>query len=324
MNRMLCLLLVLPVMAVDMPDRGEVDRLRAGIGERSGNGEPTLLAACAFGYAACGDAAKAEECAAEIRKRFPSSQALKLLEPGFVTTPCPHCYGIPVRCARCDGKGELVTMVGSKPVKCIICNGSGLVKPNCKVCKDTNSDPMSKEACAKLFLCIVADKGFGIALESESYIKYLMTSINLAKRRMRIAVRITGSVVRQGSGGMIVRPAELLWKDGAVETGSLVFIETPERVSDGSSVSLVAFGDGTHEYADSYGNVRVIDRYLTSHWDGALKPYSMMPADTTVRGIPKSVYEKIRSKAEREWPDNFSMQKYVIGKEIEAYKDLHR
>lgn len=117
MRRILYLSLVLPVMAVDMPDRGEVDRLWAGIGERSGNGEPTLLAACAFGYAACGDAAKAEECAAEIRKRFPASQARKLIEPGVVAMPCRHCCGVPVRCARCDGKGELVTMAGSKPVK---------------------------------------------------------------------------------------------------------------------------------------------------------------------------------------------------------------
>lgn len=322
MKTILFLLFALPLMALELPVEKEVDRLRMSIGENSGNGEPTLLAACAFGYAACGNAARAEECASEIRKRFSSSQALKLLEPGAVTMPCQHCYGIPVRCAKCNGEGKRVMMVGSAPVKCLSCNGTGIVKTNCKACKDTNRDPMSKVACSRLFRRIGDDRNLGIFLESEIYIKYLVTSINMAKSRMRVAVRIAGLVGRQGSGGVIVLPTEMLWKDGVIESDSLVFIEMTKQVSDGTSVSLVAFKNGIHEYVDSYGNVHAIDRYITSPWIGCLEQLSKKSLDT-VRGIQRSVYDKIKAKAEKKWPDDYRMQKHVIDEEIEAYKHLH-
>lgn len=39
-------------------------------------------------------------------------------------------------------------------------------------------------------------------------------------------------------------------------------------------------------------------------------------------GIPQDVFEKIQSAAEKEWPDDYSMQVWKVDKEVAAYKKL--
>ena len=41
-----------------------------------------------------------------------------------------------------------------------------------------------------------------------------------------------------------------------------------------------------------------------------------------VMGVPKDVFARIKSKAERDWPDNYGMQKYCIESEIKDYQAL--
>jgi hypothetical protein len=52
-------------------------------------------------------------------------------------------------------------------------------------------------------------------------------------------------------------------------------------------------------------------------------PDSVRTGTASVRGVPADVYQVIKAKAEREWPNDFEMQKYIIDKQMEAYRQLH-
>ena len=40
-------------------------------------------------------------------------------------------------------------------------------------------------------------------------------------------------------------------------------------------------------------------------------------------GVPAAIYDKIAADAAREWPGDFSMQKYTIGRQVEAYQKIN-
>ena len=40
-------------------------------------------------------------------------------------------------------------------------------------------------------------------------------------------------------------------------------------------------------------------------------------------GIPPDILYRIKANAERQWADDYTMQKYVIEKQVKAYQDLH-
>jgi hypothetical protein len=44
---------------------------------------------------------------------------------------------------------------------------------------------------------------------------------------------------------------------------------------------------------------------------------------TNLAGLPESVMALIRARAERDYPDDFSTRKYIIGNEIQAWQNLH-
>ena len=48
------------------------------------------------------------------------------------------------------------------------------------------------------------------------------------------------------------------------------------------------------------------------------------PKPKAVGGIPAEVREKIRAKAEAEWPDDYQMQRYEIRNQVKAYLDLQK
>lgn len=308
-------------LSVEMPTEQEVQRSLEDSRARVGDGEPTLLAACSFGFAACGSAAKANACADDLRKRYPSTPVLKLLTPGSLSMPCADCYGLPMGCQRCEGKGELVTMVGSKPVRCVVCAGSGIVKAGCKTCKDTNRDPLSKEACARLFWCITADEHLGIVLESKAYIETLALAVDCARFRAGHAFRIRGLVYQSLPEGQIVRLEELTDSVGQSQDNSLVFISTAAGLSSNTRFCRFAFRDGTYSHVAKYGDLMTIDRYLLSPWYGLLKAQPVMEHET-VMGVPRSVYDQIKNRAEHDWPNDYGMQKFRITQELNNYKAL--
>ncbi len=49
-----------------------------------------------------------------------------------------------------------------------------------------------------------------------------------------------------------------------------------------------------------------------------------LPEAVSPNGIPVAVVNRIRARAEADYPDNYSMQQYRIENEVNAYLDLHR
>jgi hypothetical protein len=45
-------------------------------------------------------------------------------------------------------------------------------------------------------------------------------------------------------------------------------------------------------------------------------------ADQIVMGVPRKVFDSIKSKAQSRWPDDYGMQKYEIENEVRAYKSV--
>ena len=326
-----CLLITaMSACGTETPAQRDVDRVRSLAGLHAGNGETALLAACAFGYAACGAAGKAGECMSELRKRYPSSPVLELIEPGFLAMPCAACYGLPVTCSRCDGNGEIEMMAGSKPVRCIVCGGSGIVRAGCKVCKDTNRDPMSKEACGLLYQSIIADfenmriNGAGFVMESRVFVDRLTSSVNLARLRMEKATRLRGRVAQKLANGALVRLSEKTNRDRIASSDELVFVSGADRFSSDYRFTRIAFINGMYDYQSVNGDETSVDAYILFPWDGLLVPLQAeREKQETVMGIPRAVYAKIKAKAQDEWPDDFSMQKYRIEREVRSYKALH-
>jgi hypothetical protein len=48
-----------------------------------------------------------------------------------------------------------------------------------------------------------------------------------------------------------------------------------------------------------------------------------LPEAVSPNGIPVAVVNRIRARAEADYPDNYSMQQYRIKNEVNAYLDLH-
>ena len=307
-------------MAFNTPSEREVDDMRAKCVSGPESAAPILLAACAFGYAASGaPVEKANSCVNNLRTLYPKSPASDLIAPGLLEFPCSECLGLRAVCPRCKGQGNLVMMVGSAPTKCLACAGSGLSKNECKACSGTGIERISKEACARLYFAITRDfKDNPKLITLKDYVQLLSSSLCLARTRMQHAKEIHYSVLKRVPGGVLVREI-----NSSSET-STCYIQNEFLSSSGGPFTCVVYPDGEYCYTTLFGEESSVTRFITSPWQGLLDPIvqDTNPTTDSLSGVPRDVYTRISSKAASDWPDDYTMQHFVIRDQIKSYLAL--
>lgn len=291
------------------------------------NMQELFYCVCAVGFASSGDFQKANSYAKKLTVKNPKSIFIPILNSGALVLPCPECSGIcfETPCLKCDGKGVNEIMVGTKG-KCITCAGNGFIRTPCKACNGRPSSVPSKDACAFVYNTLKNDLDHKLNPDDLS-VRYVMVVLNIIKTRMTNACMLYGRVGTANDAGyfMLVSRKTTKGKSSDINNEEVyIYDKDGVALTDKNHVSVCYYVDTVTALAKD-GSTKRIMGYSTDPWyfESTTKKASSSSGVENKYGVPQNVFDRIRGKAEGDWPGDFRMQLFAIETQVKAWKELN-